>query len=78
LNFAQNGYAPGVKRRRESKLEKELGERDAEGIAKLPADEQDAVLDAAEHNPDPTTRREAMEQELMELDESEAGADTGD
>jgi hypothetical protein len=68
----------GVKRRHDSELETELGEREAEGIAELPADEQDAVVDAAEHNPDPTTRREAIELELMELDESEAGADTGD
>jgi hypothetical protein len=67
-----------MKRRRESELEEELGERDAEGISELPAEEQDAVVDAAEHNPDPTTRREAIELELMELDESEAGADTGD
>jgi hypothetical protein len=67
-----------TKPRREVELEQELDEREAEGIAELPDDEQDAVVDAAEHNPDPTTRRETIEQELMELDDSEAGADTGD
>jgi hypothetical protein len=67
-----------MKRRRELELEDELGEREAEGIAELPENEQEAVVDAAEHNPDPTTRRETIEQELMELHESEAGRDTGD
>ncbi len=34
--------------------------------------------DAEVHNPDRTTRREALEQELMAEDESELGEDIGD
>lgn len=34
--------------------------------------------EAAERNPDPQTRREALELELMEEDRSEAGEDIGD
>jgi hypothetical protein len=34
--------------------------------------------EAEEHNPDPTTKREALEQELMEEDRSEIGEDIGD
>ena len=55
-----------------------LGKRNTEGIEELPEDEEEAVVEAAEHNPDPTTQREAIEQELMELGESEAGSELGD
>lgn len=34
--------------------------------------------EAAERNPDPQTRREALELDLMEEDRSEAGEDVGD
>jgi hypothetical protein len=34
--------------------------------------------EAAERNPDPQTRREALELELMEEDRSEAGEDIGE
>jgi hypothetical protein len=34
--------------------------------------------EAAERNPDPQTRREALELELMEEDRSDAGEDIGD
>jgi hypothetical protein len=34
--------------------------------------------EATQHNPDDTTRREALEQELMEEDKSELGEDIGD
>jgi hypothetical protein len=34
--------------------------------------------EAAERNPDPQTRREALELELMDEDRSEAGEDVGD
>ncbi len=34
--------------------------------------------EAAERNPDPQTRREALELELMEEDRSEEGEDVGD
>ena len=56
----------------------ELDERNKEGVEELPEDEQEAVVEAAEHNPDRTTQREAIEQELMELGESEAGSELGD
>ena len=55
----------------------ELDERNKEGVEELPEDEQEAVVEAAEHNPDRTTQREAIEQELMELGESEAGSELG-
>ncbi|HEX5097663.1 MAG TPA: hypothetical protein VFX21_16685 [Acidimicrobiia bacterium] len=57
---------------------RDLPERDVEGIEQLPEDEQEAVAEAAAENPDDTTRREAIEQELMELGRSDAGADLGD
>lgn len=59
-------------------LREVLDEEDVEGVEELPEDEQEAVVEAAEHNPDPTTRREAIEQELMELKRSDAGSDLGD
>lgn len=34
--------------------------------------------EAAERNPDPQTRREALELELMEEDRSDSGEDVGD
>jgi hypothetical protein len=34
--------------------------------------------EATAHNPDPTTRREALEQELIEEDRSEVGEEIGD
>jgi hypothetical protein len=55
-----------------------LDERNTEGIKELPEDEEEAVVEAAEHNPDRTTQREAIELELMELGESEAGSELGD
>ena len=55
----------------------ELDERNKKGVEELPEDEQEAVVEAAEHNPDRTTQREAIEQELMELGESEAGSELG-
>ncbi len=62
----------------EATLRAELGERDVEGVERLPRDEQEAVVEAAERNPDDTTRRESIEQELMELRRSDAGSDVGD
>jgi hypothetical protein len=60
------------------KLRKELHDRDVEGLIDLPAEEREEVVEAAEENPDPTTQREAIEQELMELGRSDAGGDIGD
>jgi hypothetical protein len=62
----------------EEELQEKLHERDVEGIEELPEDEQDEVIETAERNPDPTTQREAIEQELMELGRSDAGSDLGD
>ena len=62
---------------REGELRERLRERNVEGFEELPEDEQEAVVEAAEHNPDPTTRREAIEQELMELGRSDAGRELG-
>lgn len=59
-------------------LREELHERDVEGVEELPEDEKEAIVETAERNPDPTTRREAIEQELMELNRSEAGSDLGE
>ena len=41
-------------------------------------EQREEVVEAAEHNPDPTTRREAIEQELMELGRSKEGEEIGD
>jgi len=59
-------------------LREELHERDVKGVEELPEDEKEEVVEAAEDNPDPTTRREAIEQELMELGRSDAGGDLGE
>jgi hypothetical protein len=62
----------------EKELQEKLHERDVEGVEELPAEEQDEVIETAERNPDRTTQREAIEQELMELGRSDAGSDLGD
>jgi len=62
----------------EEQLREELHERDVEGVEEFPPEEQEAVVEAAEENPDPTTRREAIEQELMELGRSDAGSELGE
>ncbi len=43
-----------------------------------PAEAEELEEEAAERNPDPQTRREALELELMEEDRSEAGEDIGE
>ena len=55
-----------------------LGKRNTEGLEELPEEEQEEVVEAAEHNPDRETQRESIEQELMELGESDAGSEIGD
>jgi hypothetical protein len=42
------------------------------------AEAEELEEEAAERNPDPQTRREALELELMEEDRSEAGEDIGE
>lgn len=41
-------------------------------------DAEELEEEAAERNPDPQTRREALELDLMEEDRSEEGEDVGD
>lgn len=51
-------------------------EKDREHVSEEEAEELEE--EAAERNPDPQTRREALELELMDEDRSEAGEDVGD
>lgn len=51
-------------------------EKDGEHVSEEEAEELEE--EAAERNPDPQTRREALELELMDEDRSEAGEDVGD
>ena len=51
-------------------------DRDREHVSEEEAEELEE--EAAERNPDPQTRREALEHELMDEDRSEAGEDVGD
>lgn len=62
----------------EDELRDRLDERNVEGIEEMSAEEQEEVMEAAEENPDETTRREAIEQELMELGRSDAGSELGE
>jgi hypothetical protein len=41
-------------------------------------DVEEIARDVGAHNPDPTTRREAIEQELMEEGKSEEGEELGE
>jgi hypothetical protein len=50
--------------------------KDREHVSEEEAEELEE--EAAERNPDPQTRREALELELMDEDRSEAGEDVGD
>jgi len=43
-----------------------------------PPSVEELAEDAAERNPDETTRREALELDLQERDRSDEGADVGD
>ena len=52
------------------------GEKDREHVSEEEAEELEE--EAAERNPDPQTRREALELELMDEHRSEAGEDVGD
>ena len=55
-----------------------MPEPDVQGLRYLPPDEQELAAVVAENNPDETTRREAIEQELMELGRSEEGEEIGE
>jgi hypothetical protein len=54
-------------------------EDEREHVSQVSEEEADELEEeAAERNPDPQTRREALELELMDEDRSEAGEDVGD
>jgi hypothetical protein len=54
-------------------------EHEREHVSQVSEEEAEELEEeAAERNPDPQTRREALELELMEDDRSEAGEDVGD
>ncbi len=54
-------------------------EQDDEHVSQVSEEEaEDLEEEAEERNPDPQTRREALELELMDEDRSEAGEDVGD
>jgi hypothetical protein len=54
-------------------------EHEPEHVPQVSEEEAEELEEeAAERNPDPQTRREALELELMEEDRSEAGEDVGD
>jgi hypothetical protein len=54
-------------------------EDEREHVSQVSEEEAEELEEeAAERNPDPQTRREALELELMEEDRSEAGEDVGD
>jgi hypothetical protein len=54
-------------------------ERDDEHVSQVSDEEAEELEEEAEErNPDPQTRREALELELMDEHRSEAGEDVGD
>ena len=54
-------------------------EQDDEHVSQVSDEEAEELEEEAEErNPDPQTRREALELELMDEDRSEAGEDVGD
>jgi len=54
-------------------------EDEREHVSQVSEEEAEELEEeAAERNPDPQTRREALELELMDEDRSEAGEDVGD
>jgi hypothetical protein len=54
-------------------------DQDDEHVSQVSEEEAEELEEEAEErNPDPQTRREALELELMDEDRSEAGEDVGD
>jgi hypothetical protein len=51
---------------------------EVQGLDELTPEERDETIEAARSNPDPITRRESLEQELMEMGRSDAGSELGD
>jgi hypothetical protein len=59
--------------------EHEKDEHEREHVRQVSEDEAEEIEEEAEErNPDPQTRREALELELMDEDRSEAGEDVGE
>jgi hypothetical protein len=61
------------------KDDREKDEKQREHVSQVSKEEAEELEEkAAERNPDPQTRREALELELMDEDRSEAGEDVGE
>ena len=59
--------------------DREKDEKQREHVSQVSKEEADELEEeAAERNPDPQTRREALELELMDEGRSEAGEDVGE
>ena len=59
--------------------EKDDREKEREHVSQVSKEEAEELEEeAAERNPDPQTRREALELELMDEGRSEAGEDVGE
>jgi hypothetical protein len=61
------------------KDDREKEDKEREHVSQVGKDEAEEIEEEAEErNPDPQTRREALELELMDEDRSEAGEDVGE
>ena len=61
------------------KDDREKSEKEREHVSQVSKEEAEELEEeAAERNPDPQTRREALELELMDEGRSEAGEDVGE
>ena len=61
------------------KDDREKDGKEREHVRQVSEDEAEEIEEEAEErNPDPQTRREALELELMDEDRSEAGEDVGE
>jgi hypothetical protein len=65
--------------REKDNREKDGREKEREHVSQVSKEEAEELEEeAAERNPDPQTRREALELELMDEGRSEAGEDVGE
>jgi hypothetical protein len=65
--------------REQDDREKDDREKEREHVSQVSKEEAEELEEeAAERNPDPQTRREALELELMDEGRSEAGEDVGE
>ena len=64
---------------REKEDHREKEDKEREHVRQVSEDEAEEIEEEAEErNPDPQTRREALELELMDEDRSDAGEDVGE